>query len=47
MYYPYPGAGIERAMVVGNLLYTVSDAGVMANTMSNWSQLAWLAFSGS
>ena len=47
MYYPYGGYGVERALVVGNDLYTVSDAGVMANSMSGWSQVAWLAFSGS
>ena len=47
MYYPAGGEGIERAMVIGDNLFTVSDAGVMANSMSNWSRVAWLAFTGS
>lgn len=42
----YPG-GTERTLVVGGLLYTVSDAGIMATTMSTWTQAAWLAFTGS
>jgi uncharacterized secreted protein with C-terminal beta-propeller domain len=47
MFYPYYGAGIERAVVVGGLMYTVSDAGIMANDMDTWAQAAWLAFGSS
>ncbi|HVA43151.1 MAG TPA: beta-propeller domain-containing protein [Acidimicrobiales bacterium] len=43
MYYPYSN-GIERAVVIGNLLYTASDTGIMATNMKSWAQAAWLAF---
>lgn len=47
MMMPYRyGASVERAQVIGPLLYTVSDAGIMANNMTTWSQAAWLAFPG-
>ncbi|HEV2369657.1 MAG TPA: beta-propeller domain-containing protein, partial [Acidimicrobiales bacterium] len=45
--YPYYGSGVERSVVVGSLLYTVSDSGIMATSMSSWAQQAWLAYSGS
>jgi uncharacterized secreted protein with C-terminal beta-propeller domain len=35
---------IERAMIVGNDIYTLSEQGVMANDMSSLSQLAWLPY---
>ena len=43
MMYPYSN-GIERAVVIGNLLYTASDAGIMATNMDSWAQAAWLAY---
>ncbi|MHB1446307.1 MAG: beta-propeller domain-containing protein, partial [Acidimicrobiales bacterium] len=43
MYYPYSN-GIERAVVIGNLLYTASDTGIMATNMNSWAQAAWLAY---
>ncbi|HLI53907.1 MAG TPA: beta-propeller domain-containing protein, partial [Acidimicrobiales bacterium] len=42
---PYYGAA-ERILVVGDALYTVSDAGIMATDMTNWREAAWLAYSG-
>jgi uncharacterized secreted protein with C-terminal beta-propeller domain len=35
---------IERAVIVGNDIYTVSEQGVMASNMSSLSQVAWLAY---
>ncbi|HUZ43379.1 MAG TPA: beta-propeller domain-containing protein [Acidimicrobiales bacterium] len=43
MYYPFSN-GIERAVVIGNLLYTASDTGIMATNMDSWAQAAWLAY---
>jgi hypothetical protein len=37
---------VERAVVVGNNLYTVSEQGVMASNLSTLSQVAWLPFGG-
>jgi hypothetical protein len=45
-----PGSGsggypeIERAVVVGSDIYTLSEQGVMVNDMSSLSQVAWLAY---
>jgi hypothetical protein len=35
---------IERAMIVGNDIYTLSEQGLMVNDMSSLSQLAWLPY---
>lgn len=42
---PY-GWGVERAVVVGDLLYTVSDAGILASRLDTLSQVAWLPYAG-
>jgi hypothetical protein len=45
-----PGSGeggypeIERAVIVGNDIYTLSEQGLMVNDMSSLSQLAWLPY---
>lgn len=36
---------VERAVVIGNLLYTTSENGIMANNMDTWTRAAWLPFS--
>ncbi|MGA8726198.1 MAG: beta-propeller domain-containing protein [Acidimicrobiales bacterium] len=41
----FPNSGIERAVVVGSTLYTVSDSGIMANDLSGFAQVAWLPYS--
>ena len=41
---PYYGTGIERALIVGDLIYTVSDAGVMASDIDSLGPVAWLPF---
>lgn len=41
--YMVPGG--EREVVVGNLMYSVSPTGIMANDMDTWDQVAWLPFS--
>ncbi len=46
MYVPLSN-GIERAVVVGDLLYTASDTGIMATNMDSWAQAAWLAYPAS
>ncbi len=35
---------IERAVIVGNEIYTLSEQGLMVNDMSSLSQLAWLPY---
>jgi hypothetical protein len=40
----YGYSEIERAVVVGNDIYTVSEQGVMASDMSSLSRVAWLAY---
>jgi hypothetical protein len=35
---------IERAVVVGSNIYTLSEQGVMVNDMASLSQVAWLAY---
>lgn len=37
--------GVQRAVVIGNLLYTTSENGIMANNMDTWTRAAWLPFS--
>ena len=41
---PGAGAGVQRAMVAGPALYTVSDAGVHAVRLADLSGLAWVPF---
>ena len=42
---PYlPNAGIERAVVVGNTVYTVSESGIMASDLTSFAQVAWLPY---
>ena len=41
----FPNSGIERAVVVGSTLYTVSDSGIMANDLTGFAQVAWLPYS--
>lgn len=36
---------VQRAVVIGNLLYTTSENGIMANNMDSWTRAAWLPFS--
>jgi hypothetical protein len=38
-------AVIDRAVVIGGLLYTTSPGGIMANDMTTWNRAAWLPFS--
>ena len=38
---------IERAVVVGSNVYTLSEQGVMVNDMSSLSQVAWLGYQSS
>jgi hypothetical protein len=38
---------IERAVVVGSDIYTLSEQGVMANDISSLTQVAWLAYQNS
>jgi hypothetical protein len=45
-YSPYE-TGVERAVVVGSLLYSVTDSGLMATSMQSWSKVAWLPYNGS
>jgi uncharacterized secreted protein with C-terminal beta-propeller domain len=33
---------ISRALVIGNTLWTVSDGGLMANSLTNLTRVAWL-----
>ena len=35
---------IERAVVVGGDIYTLSEQGVMVSNMSSLTQVAWLAY---
>jgi hypothetical protein len=41
---PNYDTGIERALIVGDLIYTVSDGGVMASDIDSLDQVAWLPF---
>ena len=41
---PCCGTGIERALIVGDLIYTVSDGGIMASDIDSLAQVAWLPF---
>ncbi|HET6873466.1 MAG TPA: beta-propeller domain-containing protein [Acidimicrobiales bacterium] len=37
-------AFIDRAVVIGSLLYTTAPGGIMANDMTTWNRAAWLPF---
>lgn len=36
---------IERSLVVGSMLYTVSETGIMASDLTSFQQVAWLPYS--
>ena len=38
------GQAISRSLVIGQTLWTISDAGVMANNLTDLSRVAWLPF---
>jgi uncharacterized secreted protein with C-terminal beta-propeller domain len=38
------GGGVERAIVIGGLLYTVTDQGLLANDLHSLAQVRWLPF---
>lgn len=40
----YPGSAIERSLIIGQTLWTVSPAGVMASDLTTLHQQAWLPF---
>jgi uncharacterized secreted protein with C-terminal beta-propeller domain len=42
----YYAEAIRRSLVIGDELWTVSDAGVMATTLDGAKQVAWLAYEG-
>jgi len=42
----YSSPEIERALVVGDTLFSVSEQGTMANDLTSLSQVAWLPFTG-
>ncbi|HAM01638.1 MAG TPA: hypothetical protein DCQ30_05345 [Acidimicrobiaceae bacterium] len=39
-----PGPAIERALVVGDKLYTVSETGILVSDLSTLSQLVWMPY---
>ncbi len=41
----FPGSSIERAIVIGSMIYTVSEGGIMASDLSTLAQVAWLPYS--
>jgi hypothetical protein len=41
---PVMSPGIERALVVGTMLYTVSENGIMASDLHSFAQAAWLHY---
>jgi hypothetical protein len=41
----YPGAQIERAFVIGDRIWTVSQQGVLASDLHTFAQVRWLPFS--
>jgi uncharacterized secreted protein with C-terminal beta-propeller domain len=41
-----PEAQVRRSLVVGDRLFTVSDAGVKASRLDNLAELAWVPFPG-
>jgi uncharacterized secreted protein with C-terminal beta-propeller domain len=41
---PYGGTAIERELVVGSMLYTVSEAGIMVSDLGTFAQQAWMAY---
>ena len=44
MPYAY-GTTIERALVVGSMLYTVSESGIMVSDLGSFAPVAWMAYS--
>ena len=41
----HPNGVIQRSLVIGGSVYTVSEAGVMASTLSGLDEQAWVPFS--
>jgi hypothetical protein len=41
----YGGSSIERSMVIGQTLWTISPGGVLASDLTTLHQQAWLPFS--
>jgi hypothetical protein len=41
---PYKSGQIERSLVIGHTLWTVSDAGAMASDLTTLRQLTWILF---
>jgi hypothetical protein len=39
-----PGGYIQRTLVVGNDIYSLSDLGIQANNLDTLDQVAWLGF---
>jgi hypothetical protein len=39
------GSEIERELVVGSMLYTVSESGIMASDLTSFQPLTWMAYS--
>ena len=42
--YPSYAPGIQRSFVVGDALYTFSDAGILASDLSSLAERAWAGF---
>jgi len=40
----WPGPAIERALVVGDKLYTVSETGILVSDLSTLAQLTWMPY---
>lgn len=45
MVMPAANAGIERALVVGDKLYTVSDGGILASDLGSLAAVSWIPWS--
>ncbi|MFS8521897.1 MAG: beta-propeller domain-containing protein [Micromonosporaceae bacterium] len=43
---PWSGNRIRRSLVIGDVLWTVSDLGLQANTLAGLGELAWLPHAG-
>jgi hypothetical protein len=41
----FPSSTIERVVVVGQTIFTISEQGIMASDLTSFSQVAWLPYS--
>jgi hypothetical protein len=41
---PAPGPAAERELVVGSMLYTVSESGILVSDLGTFAQVAWLPY---